>query len=165
MANKPKKQHKLNIFDELTAICCKDRQFYNNLPDDLKKAVQPLVQMRWLTGTRDAKQVFFLNEIANPLIFPLSKHKQLLIHLLSVCCSGKPQRFIWNKMENKNKNSKFPLSIDIIKQYFKYSSADAQQILPLLSNEDILSASEQLGVSVDQHKRIKKELKNRSDFC
>ena len=159
--NKTKKQHKLNIFDELTDISCKNKQFYSNLPEDLKKSVQPLVLMRWLTGTRDIRQVFFLNELANPLIFPLSKHKQLLIHILSICCSGKSQRYAWNKMERGSKNNKFPISIDVIKQYYQYSTKQAIQVLPLLSNDDILFYSEQLAIDSDKQKLLNKELKTR----
>jgi hypothetical protein len=154
------KKYKLNIFDVLSKISTKDTKFFENLSEEEQKAVQPLVIMRWLTGTSSARQVFFLNELLNPMVFQLDKHKQLLLNLMTICCSGRSQRYQWNKPVSK-KTSKTPTLVKVIKQTFGYNTVDALDALPILDNDTIMSYAESLGMQTDEIKLIKKELKTR----
>ena len=155
-----KKQFKLDIFNVLKQISTKNVNFYETLTEEEQKAFQPLVVMRWLTGTNDVRQIYFLNELVNPLTFPLSNHKQLLYYLMTICGSGQNQRYQWKKQKTK-KNVKLPNTIGVIKQYFRYNSKEANEALPLLTNENILDYADQLGKQSDEIKLIKKELKTR----
>jgi len=157
---KPKK-HKLNIFKVLEQISVKNRNYYSCLSDEEKKAIAPLVIQRWLSGTKDARQVYFLNSFANEFIFNLSNHKELLIDLLIVCSSGKNQRYLWNKAKGK-KSSKLPNVVNVIQQIFGYSSSKAYGVVSLLSDDDILNYAHDLGLQTTEIKQIKKELKERN---
>jgi hypothetical protein len=154
------KKHKLDIFQTLNHISKKDRNFFRDLTDEEKKAFQPLIVMRWLTGTNDARQVYFINELVNPFVFSMYNHKELIYYLMTTCTSGKNQRYNWTKSSSK-KSSSTPLSVSVIKDYFNYSTMHAIEALPMLSNDDILEYAEQLGRQKEDITKIKKELKTR----
>ena len=158
MANK---NHKLDIFKVLDNISKKNILYYKNLTDEEKKSLQPLVVMRWLSGTSSARQVYFLNELVNPFVFPLAKHKELLSDLMTVCSPGRQQRYYWNKTKS-TKGLKMPNAVGVIRDFFGYNSTDANDALPLLTNENIIDIAEQMGRQPDDIKAIKKELKIRS---
>lgn len=153
------KKHKLDIFQVLNKLSTKDRAYYNSLSEDEKKALAPLVVMRWLTGTKDARQVFFLNELVNPFVFSMANHKELLMDLMLASTSGRSSRYYWNKA--KTKKSKASKSVDVVREFFGYNTTEASEALPLLSNEDVIQFAEQLGRQPDEIKAIKKELKDR----
>lgn len=153
-------KYKLNIFDVLGKLSKNNSAFYDNLSDEEQKALQPLVVMRWLSGTNSARQIFFLNELVNPLVFEFADHKKLLVQLMSVCTDGNFTKYQWKKTISK-KGSSMPVSIGVIKEYFKYTSVQAKESLPLLSNDDVIDYAEQLGRQSDEIKTIKKELKTR----
>lgn len=154
-------KYKFDIFKLLERLSVKDKAFFDNMtPEDLK-ALQPLVLMRWMSGTTDMRQIFFLNELTNPMVFPLTKHKQLLLYLLMISSSGKAKRYFWNKAKN-NKKTSTPHTIDVIKQYFGYSTLQAKEALHLLKDEDILSYASYLGLQLPEYKAVAKELKARN---
>lgn len=153
-------KHKLDIFRVLDNTSKKKRDFYADLTPEEQKAYVPLVTMRWLTGTKDARQIYFLNELVNPFVFNFTNHKQLLYHLMTLCTSGRSQRYYWNKALSK-KTTKTPTVVGVIRDYFKYSTIQAIEALPLLDDEDILDYAEQLGRQKEDVAKIKKELKLR----
>jgi len=157
---KSPKTYALDIFDVLGKISNKDHSFYGKLSTDEKKALQPLVVMRWLTGSSDAGQLYFLNEFVNPYVFGFSNHKELLVHLLTVCTGGQHQRYKWTKKLSK-KSHATPITIKVIGEYFGYNSTHASEVLSLLSDDVIIDYAEQLGKQPDEIKLIKKELKKR----
>lgn len=154
------KKYKLNIFDVLGKLSKKNSAFYDKLNEEEQKALQPLVVQRWLTGTDDARQIYFLNELVNPLVFPLTNHKKLLVQLMSICTSGRFQKYQWKKAKPKSSSSK-PQTVAVIRETFDYSSRHATDAIPLLTDEDILEYAEQLGRQPDIIRAIKKELKTR----
>ena len=117
-------ERKLDIFRVLAALDAKDYHFFANLTDEEVKALVPFVVARWMSGTTDARQVFFLNEVVNPYLFSLTEHKQLLWDLLLIANSGKKQRYAWNALPSK-KNTAKPLTVDVLKQFYGYSTRDA----------------------------------------
>ena len=153
------KKHKVDIFAVLGSLNKNDVSFYDHLTEDERKALHPLVLMRWLTGSTDARQLMFINELVNSRVFQLSKHKKLLIQLMSLCTSGHQKRYKWIKASPKS--SLTPKCIDVVREYYGYSTKHAQQALPLLDNDDILSYAEYLGRQPDDIKAINKELKSR----
>jgi len=155
------KTHKLDIFQTLTSISRKNQEYYSNLSEEEKKGFMPLVVERWLTGTRDARQVYFINELVNPFVFSLANHKPLLYKLMTICTSGKSGRYNWTKALSK-KSSSTPIAISCIKQYYDYSTLHAIDALPLLSNDDILLIAEDLGKQKEDIAKLKRELKKRT---
>lgn len=153
-------KYKFDIFKILERLSVKDRDFFTKMTDEDKKALQPLVLQRWMSGTSEARQIFFLNEIVNPLVFPLTKHKQLLLDLLEICGSGKTRKYFWNKAKN-NKKTSTPKTIELIKQYYGYSTLQAKDAMPLLTDDDIMNFAWYLGKQPDEIKLINKELKLR----
>ena len=94
-------ERKLDIFRVLKNADLKNVDFFGKLTEEEQKAFQPFLVARWLSGTYSARQIYFINEIVNSLVFSLPNHKQLLWQLLTICTSGKQQRYIWNKLPSK----------------------------------------------------------------
>jgi len=155
------KAHTLDIFKVLGNLSKKDETFYKRLSTEEQKALQPLVVMRWMTGTSDPSQIYFLNEFVNPYVFSLTNHKELLVDLMTVCSSGRSQRYTWKGVSRK-KGGKQPIATEIVKEYFGYSTAKAIDVLPLLEDNVILNYAEQLGAQPDELKKLKKELTDKN---
>lgn len=147
---------RLDIFKVLKAADIKDREFYVNLNDDEKKQLQPFLTMRWLSGTSNKQQVFLINQVLNKFVFSLYQHKELLWKLITICTSGKSQRYIWNKIETKS--VEHPISIQIIQEYFGYNNKDAVESFNLLEPIDIIAMAEEMGWQDDIINKSRKEL-------
>ena len=156
------KQYKLDLFKTvLPNLSRKNEKFYKSLSEEEAKDISPYILMRWMSGTNDARQVYFLNELVNPFVFNLNKqHKELLVDLITLCASGREQRYKFNKTISK-KTSSTPKCVEVVKEIFSYNTIDALETLPLISNDDILSFAEQLGRQPPEITVIKKELKSR----
>lgn len=154
------KKQALNIFSVLGSLNKKQYQFYNALSDDERKALQPLVVQRWMSGTSDPAQVVLINEFVNPFVFPLHQHKELLVKLLSVASSGSNGRSKWLKAKGK-RTSSTPLVTGIIKDFYGYNTRDAIDALVLLSNDDVVELAVELGRQPEDIRAIKAELKKR----
>lgn len=151
MAERP-----LDIFNVLSQLDTKNKDFYDGLSDKERKGFAPIVVTRWLTGTYNKQQVFLINEIVNPYIFSLHHHPQLLWFLLTIVTSGKTQRYSWNK--TLSGGTKDTSCISCIKDYFKYSSKDAEQVYKTIDKKLIIDMAEDLGYQDAEINKIKKEL-------
>ena len=149
---------KLDIFRVLNALNEKDAGFYSGLTEAEQKAFQPFLVMRWMSGTADARQVYFINEFVNPFAFSLPNHKELLWYLLILSNSGKQQRYTWNKLP-ASANSPKPASTKVVAKYYNYSMKDAIDALVVLSYQDVVELAEELGTQPDELAKIKKEYK------
>lgn len=156
-----KKKRSLDIFNLLSRISKKDQNYYDKLEDHELKEFQPFVVMRWLTGTSDARQIYFINELLNKFVFDLGSHKQLLYQLMCVASSGQSQRYQWKKPASR-KGAALSLSMQVVKRYFNYSTQKASDVIGLLSNDDILSYAEQLGYQKEELTKLKAELRKRN---
>jgi len=155
------KDYKLDIFDVMRNIDVKNRGYYSSLSDEEKKALAPIVIMRWMTGIgASARQVYFMNEIVNPYVFSLHRHPELLVKLMMVCTGGRKSHYKWRKREKKNATGTSKL-VELVCSYFGYSKADASDALPLLSDDDLLSYAVQLGYQPDELKTLKRDMKKR----
>lgn len=151
-------EQKLDIFRVLAAADGKKREFFDALTEDEVKGFQPLLAMRWMSGTSDPIQIVMLNEVVNPYVFALHSHKQLLWQLLTVANSGKKQRYSWLKVASKFDPNK-PLATKAVADYLRCSMSEAADALRLLSNEDVIELVEELGWQKDELAKVKKELK------
>lgn len=154
-------QKRADIFGFLSKVNNKDRTCYSSLPEEERKTLAPLVIQRWLTGTSDAQQIYLLNEIVNPLIFDLNKHPDLLFQLMVACSSGTRRRYAWKKAKSK-KTTSMPTTVHVVSELFGYSKAEALEVIPILSDNDILDIANEVGTQPDELKKLKKELKGRN---
>lgn len=149
--------NKLDLFKYLGSLNKKDRDAYEKLSEEEQKQVAPVLILRWLSGTNDELQIQLLNEFLNPYVFPLYKHKELLSKLSVVSTSGSNPRVTWIKSQSK-KTSKTPLALEVVKDYFGYSTEHAVDAMKLLEARSIVAYAEQLGRQPDEIKKIQKEL-------
>lgn len=152
-------ERKLDIFRVLKQADLKNVDFYEKLTDEERKGFFPPVVLRWMSGTYSARQIVFLNELANPMVFSLYKHPQLIWQLLTLCTSGKPQRYIWNKLPAKLNVSR-PVSTKVVAQYYGYSLRDAAEALLCLTGNDVLDIADMLGLQAEEQAKIRKEYKD-----
>ena len=146
----------LDIFKVLEKIDLKQRDYFSSLTEKEVKSFAPVVVTRWLSGTYTKYQVVIINEIVNPYIFSLHHHKLLLWYLLTIGTSGKKQRYSWNKTLTNKAND--TACILCVKEYFNYSSKDAQQAYKTIDKKYILDMAEELGYQDGELNKIKKEL-------
>lgn len=151
------KEFALDIFHLLGQVDKKDTLFYSKLTDEQRKAYSPLVTMRWMSGTSDARQIIFLNELMNRFVFQIGDHKELLYKLQCAASSGSPRRYNW--MSAKTSGSKKNKGQDVVMQYYDYGVREAKSVMHLLSSEDILMMAEELGYQKEELAKLKKDLK------
>jgi hydroxymethylglutaryl-CoA reductase len=161
--SKPKaKTYKLNIFDVLNHMKAGDTSYYKGLTEEEQKGFVPRLVMRWLTGTKSAYHVNMVNEFLNPVVDQFSlkdyNHKELLYILGTICANPDQYRYTYKKMKTV-KDTK--IAISVIKEYFKYNTKHAKEVLPILTNEDIISYAEDLGKQKEEITKLKRELRNR----
>lgn len=153
---KPATKHKTDIFEVLGNLNKKNEDYYANLPEDQQKSLQPLLLQRWMSGTLDARQVFLLNEVANPYVFSLYKHKDLLWKLLTVCAPGKFAKYQWMSQKGAGAVSR-PITTAVVMEYYKYSTKHAKDAVQLLSVEQVIELAQHLGYQPEEIAKIKKE--------
>lgn len=153
-----KKSFALDIFDILGKLSTGDTQLYDTLTEEEQKGMAPLVLMRWMSGTSDLRQIIMLNELCNPFIFSIGgTHKELMVKLLAVASSKQQHRYQWKGIKKKV-SSESTLGLNVLKQFYGYSTREAKEVYHLLSKDDIISLSEQLGYQKDETKKLTKEL-------
>jgi hypothetical protein len=116
--------------------------------------------MRWLTGTSDPRQIYFLNELVNPHVFEF-RDKRLLYYLLTIAASGQHQRYKWKKPASR-KGASLSTAVTVIKRFYDYTTKQAVDVLPILSNEQIMEHAEDLGLQKEEINQLRKELKTRN---
>jgi hypothetical protein len=156
------KEYKLDMFQVLPQIDKKNAHFIDGLTEDEIKGFVPYTTMRWLSGTNSAYQIMFINELVNPFMFSLGTHKGLLYKLMTVCGSGKTQRYKWNSVTSK-KATNTPYLVSMVKDYYGYNTMNAIDALKILSKADLLNIAEHLGRQKDEIVKINNELKKIND--
>lgn len=150
------KDRTLDIFALLGALDVKDYDAWDKLTDEQRKEFSPYMVLRWLAGTRDERQLVFLNELANPLVFPFgTQHKELLLRLFAVCTDGQRKRYAWRNFKSSKKASR---ALQVVKERYGYGDREAKDALKLLSSTDVLELAERLGWQKDEVVALKKEL-------
>ena len=113
--------------------------------------------MRWLSGVNSKYQVYAINEIANPLIFELGKHKRLLLKVLAACSSKTAGRCNW--LKSQTAKSQKPVSERVIMAYFNYPRRKAKECVELVPYTDLISMAEDLGFQADDMQKLRREHK------
>ena len=151
------KTRSLDIFVLLSRFDSGEKGIWQTLTEEEQKGLAALVAMRWMSGCYDQRQIIYLNEFVNHCVFAFGKHPELLMDLLEICSSKQPRRYFWLAAKG-GKKSKEDRKLRVICDYFKYSVREAKQVLPLLSNDDILEYATELGYQKEEIQLLKKEL-------
>lgn len=154
------KKQKLNIFDILQQIDRGDLHIWENLTEEQRKEFSPFMTMRWMSCTDDVRQIFFLNELINPIVFNMHKHPQLMLKLLTACSSKIQQRYKWIKAPVAVGGVK-SRPLQVVKEYYGYPSRQAKDVMTLFSKDDILTMATELGYQKEDMKLLKTELKGK----
>lgn len=149
---------KVDIFDFLKRVDNSDFYYYSELPDDQKKTLSLVVAARWLSCTKNAKQLLAVNSLVNPFTFKFShKHPELLYKLMLISSSGAEKHYKW--VSKKKKESSKPVTAQAIAEYYGISTAKADGYVPDFSLEDVLECANALAYDDAQVKKIKNEFK------
>ncbi len=155
------KKFKYDVFEVLTKISTKDREYFENLSEEQWKHIQPLVLLKWMLGTPDPAQLYLLNQFVNPHVFEMYRHPKMLVYGMMACAPGRFTKYRWFKSAGKG-NSSMPTCNKLLQEVYHYNESKAGDALPLLSDEDILQLADEAGRQPDEIKLIKKELKIRA---
>lgn len=142
---------KVDIFEVLKKIDQCDLSYFKAMSEAEKKSLHPLVLMRWLSGTKDVKQITRINSVLNPFVFQLHKEKDLLIKLL-MCSSTSSKTYRWYAKKKQNKRS---IDLDIISEYYDCSIKEAIGYVDMIPKEDLISMAESIGYDKEQIKKLK----------
>lgn len=155
----PKSSNPFDLFGTLTKVSNKQYWAYGEMDEKQQKACPSVVLMKWMKSSTNPKTVIRLNEGANRHIFHLSRHPELQFKLL---CGAQPkaksERFQWIASA---KLGGLPMSVEVIKDYFRVSTRVAVMYLKNLSNQDILSIAADLGYQSTDVTKLTNELKTR----
>lgn len=153
------KKFALDIFAVLDKLNQGDLHLWEKLTEEERKGFSPYIVTRWLSGTSDPMQIIFVNELVNSQIFQLGpSHTELICKLMACCGNRKRQRFQWIADSKGGKKSS-SLALEVLKEYYEYSTREAKEALDVLSSADIYELAEEIGWQPDELKKLKKELK------
>ena len=152
------KTYKLDLFGLLSKLDKKQFHIWNNYNESERKEISPLIVMRWLSGTSDKRQIVFLNEIVNKVVFNIGDHKELLLKLLAVANSGVPRRYYWMAQKSSASEKRgAKRSVAALEQYYQCSPKEAKEYLKILEKEDVIEICEALGMQKDEIQLVKRE--------
>lgn len=150
------KNYKLDIFDLLSQLNSdKISDIYENLSDEEKKGFSPLIVMRWMSGTSDARQIMLLNEYVNPSVFALAKHPHLLMQMLHTVSSKMPKKYYWLATKGGKKSVE---AVNVVAKYFDMSVREARLLKPFPEACELIDMATELGYQNDDLIKLKKEL-------
>jgi len=155
---------KLNIRDEMRAIDCRDREWYNKLSDeDRDKFNKGLwVLTRWVSSVDSrspeivAHYLQFTNEFVNKDFNVLKKHPELQHMLMQLVGIGTPQYHKWIKPVPRFKNNgvKTKLLEYLSNKYPFYNQEELELLAKKNSKEDIIYEAECDGLSSKEIKEL-----------
>jgi hypothetical protein len=149
------KKYSLDIFKVLANLNSpRSGDVYAKLSDDEKKGFAPLVIMRWMSGTSDARQILALNTFVNPVVFPLAKHPHLLSLLLQVSSSKTNGRCSWLGIKSKKKNVE---ALKVVGEYLEMSDRELKMLNPFPTENEVMQMAEELGWQKEELAKLKKE--------
>ena len=132
------KKPQIPLKEIMAAIDKKDRNFYNNLSDEQKKAFSAWMMMRYCSsvqGRDAANYIYMTNELVNYQFSEVSKHPELQWLLLSACGIGKIQFHPYLKPPNsrKKKNKIFEFIYNI---YPHMKAEDINNMIDINTKEE-----------------------------
>lgn len=135
----PKKPPAIALKDIMSALDKKDKNFYNRLSDEQKKAFSAWMMMRYsssVQGREAPHYIYMTNELVNKDFMEVSKHPELQWLLLSACGVGKVQFHPYLKPPNaKKKRDK--LSTFVSEIYPDLKQDEIELFLQINSKEEL----------------------------
>ena len=133
------KKPQIPLKEIMAAIDKKDRNFYNNLSDEQKKAFSAWMMMRYCSsvqGRDAANYIYMTNELVNYQFSEVSKHPELQWLLFSACGGGKIQFHPYLKPPNsrKKKNKIFEFIYSI---YPHMKAEDINNMIDINTKEEL----------------------------
>ena len=133
------KKPQIPLKEIMAAIDKKERNFYNNLSDEQKKAFSAWMMMRYCSsvqGRDAANYIYMTNELVNYQFSEVSKHPELQWLLLSACGVGKIQFHPYLKPPNsrKKKNKIFEFIYNI---YPHMKAEDINNMIDINTKEEL----------------------------
>ena len=133
------KKPQIPLKEIMAAIDKKDRNFYNNLSDEQKKAFSAWMMMRYCSsvqGRDAANYIYMTNELVNYQFSEVSKHPELHWLLLSAWAVGKIQFHPYLKPPNsrKKKNKIFEFIYSI---YPHMKAEDINNMIDINTKEEL----------------------------
>ena len=133
------KKPQIPLKEIMAAIDKKDRNFYNNLSDEQKKAFSAWMMMRYCSsvqGRDAANYIYMTNELVNYQFSEVSKHPELQWLLLSACGVGKIQFHPFVKVPKaKKKKDKIE---ELVRGLFPLLKSDEIEMLLKINSKDQL---------------------------
>lgn len=151
-------EEKVDIFKLLKHIDAGDVEYYDNLSDAEKKSVSMFVTNRWLSCTKNSKQLITVNALVNPFVFAFgTQHAGLLYKLMVIASSGTEKNYKWVGRK-KNISSK-PETAGLLSAYYGISKRVAEGYLPMFTLDEALELASDLGYDAPSMKKLKNEFK------
>lgn len=148
--------HKVDIFKMLDRLALGDKNVWDSYTPEEQKSISPLIIMRWLSCNNSPKHIVFLNMLVNNLIFSIPKHPGLIFKVMGCCTDKQKTHFTW--LGQKKTGGTKKLGVQVIQEYYNYSSREAVQYLNILNKTDIVDMAEQLGWDKTEITKLKREL-------
>ena len=137
----PAKQIPLNKI--LPAIDRKDREFYDNLDDDEKKAFSAFLMLRYCSTVQGDPElehyyVASTNHYANKNMFDLAKHPKLQWLMLTAASPGLgTMRHTWLKQKPKPKDTTGPVVKQIMQLFPAMKEDDAVTLSKIITKKEL----------------------------
>lgn len=149
---------KIDIFEVLQNIDDCNFDYYDNLTEEQKKTISLFVVARWLSCTRNTKQIVAVNSLVNTFLYKMiSKHPKLLYKMMLISSSGTRKQYKW--VPKKKKQSSKPETIKILSKFYDMSARQVEDYIDTFSLEDVISCANDLGADDSIIKKIKNEFK------
>jgi len=135
----------------LSAMDRKDRDFYDNLDDELKKKFSPFLMVRYcssVSGSPDLENYYIAstNYYANKNLLDLSKHPKLQWLMFTAASPGAGvMRHNWIKQKPKPKNSVLGLKKELIEYFPEMKDDDLDFLSTLVTKKELKEYAKQFG--------------------
>ena len=140
------------------AVDKKDKQYYNNLTDDQKKAFSAWMMMRYASSVQGGVQekshyIYMVNELVNKNFSDISKHPELQWLLLSACGNGSVQYHPYLKPPNSRKK-KDKVAEFISTLYPHYKNDEIELFVELNTKDELKQVAIDSGCTDKEVKEI-----------
>ena len=133
---------RLNIRTEMTAVDCKDREFYDSLTDEERKKFSLYLMVRWsccVKGNTDLEHFYLIsaNERLNKHFFAISKHPKLQwLCTTSISPGLGVQTRKWIPLGQKD-SSKKNLKKKLMELYPTYKEKDIDILCSMVTEKEV----------------------------
>lgn len=127
----------------LAAMDRKDRDFYDNLDDELKKKFSPFLMLKYnasVYGTPELEHYYIAstNHYANMYMFELAKHPKLQWLMLTAASPGAgTQNHRWIKAKPKPKNVSAPIKKQLVELFPQMKDDDLDVLSSLITKKEL----------------------------